>query len=336
MSLSDLSSRESVLKAIHECDELGRVQFLEKYGFGEARRYFLDYDGRRYDSKAIVGAAHGVEFPKDGPLSPEEFSGGEQTVQRKLEELGFKVQVISTKNPPWSTDELILALDFYFRHNPQIPDKQSKEITELSDLLNQLQLKLGGATSDTYRNNNGVYMKLMNFRPYDPDYKGRGLQRGGKQDKVIWDRYFNKPDELRTVAEAIRAGILSMEHVPPGEEPTEDHEAEEGRLLSRIHRYRERDPGLVRRKKTHFLQSHQTLYCEACGFNFSEKYGERGEGFIECHHTKPLAELTGTRKTKMSDLVLLCSNCHRMVHRSRQWLSLDGLRELVVRMSGGA
>jgi 5-methylcytosine-specific restriction protein A len=47
--------------------------------------------GKHYDSKAIVGAAYGFQFPEKGPLRGAQFSGGENTVERKLEQLGFEV-----------------------------------------------------------------------------------------------------------------------------------------------------------------------------------------------------------------------------------------------------
>ena len=81
MSLSDLT-RESVRAAIEEFDRLGRDAFLAKYGFGEAREYLAEHDGRRYDSKAIAGAAHGYAKPEDGPLRHSAFSGGDATVGR--------------------------------------------------------------------------------------------------------------------------------------------------------------------------------------------------------------------------------------------------------------
>ena len=91
MVLSDIS-RDAVLKAIAECDSLGQDDFLERYGFGRARQYLLVHDGKRYDSKAIVGAAHGF-LPEEHPLTAGEFSGGEVTVGRLLRRLGFTVQV---------------------------------------------------------------------------------------------------------------------------------------------------------------------------------------------------------------------------------------------------
>ena len=93
MSLSDIRSKQPVLDAIAEFNRLGRDRFLEKYGFGHSRSYWLVHDGRQYDSKAIVGAAHGYARPDLGPLTAEEFNGGEVPVKRKLERLGFRIQV---------------------------------------------------------------------------------------------------------------------------------------------------------------------------------------------------------------------------------------------------
>lgn len=89
MTLSDLN-REAVLKAIEEFDALGRGDFLRKYLFRPARSYFLILGGRRYDSKAIVGAAHGY-LPGCAALAAADFSGGERTVKVQLERLGFVV-----------------------------------------------------------------------------------------------------------------------------------------------------------------------------------------------------------------------------------------------------
>ena len=67
MSLGNLTSRHAVLEAIAECDRVGQETFLKKYGFQPARSYFLVHDGRRYDSKAIAGVAHGYQFPGQVP-----------------------------------------------------------------------------------------------------------------------------------------------------------------------------------------------------------------------------------------------------------------------------
>jgi hypothetical protein len=92
MPLSALSERSAVLSAIAEYDELGREAFLARYGYGPSRAYFLEHDGKEYDSKAIVGVAVGKQFPEEGPLGSDQFSGGDATVRTKLESLGFRVR----------------------------------------------------------------------------------------------------------------------------------------------------------------------------------------------------------------------------------------------------
>ncbi len=91
MALSDLTDREAVLAAVREFDTVGRDAFLARYGFGRAKHWMLVIDGRQYDSKAIVAAAHGFQHANLGPLRASEFTGGQRTTVRKLRELGFEV-----------------------------------------------------------------------------------------------------------------------------------------------------------------------------------------------------------------------------------------------------
>ena len=110
MSLSDIKSKQPVLDAIAEFNRLGGDQFLKKYGFGHARSYLLVHDGQKYDSKAIVGAAHGYARPDLGPLKAGDFTGGEATVKRKLEGLGFRIEVddLSASAIALTSDQLTL------------------------------------------------------------------------------------------------------------------------------------------------------------------------------------------------------------------------------------
>jgi len=89
VALPELSRRE-ILQAVAEYDQLGPDGFLKKYNFGAARSYLLVIDGKAYDSKAIVGVAHGF-LPGQKRLAAREFSGGEATVGRLLRRLGFQV-----------------------------------------------------------------------------------------------------------------------------------------------------------------------------------------------------------------------------------------------------
>jgi hypothetical protein len=91
VSLEQLTSADAVRAAVAEFDDMGRNAFLERYGFGPSRTYFLKVGDRQYDSKAIVGAAHGHQNPELGPLHADQFSGGIVTVAAKLGSLGFEV-----------------------------------------------------------------------------------------------------------------------------------------------------------------------------------------------------------------------------------------------------
>ena len=114
----------------------------------------------------------------------------------------------------------------------------------------------------------------------------------------------------------------------PTTEESEEEDLEEGKLKTRLHKVRERNPNTVKKKKKNFLEQNGRLYCEVCSFDFVKEYGSRGDGFIECHHTKFLSDYDEPTKTSISDLVLLCSNCHRMIHRKKPWLSVDELKEV--------
>ena len=69
--------------------------------------------------------------------------------------------------------------------------------------------------------------------------------------------------------------------------------------------------------RTRAIAIHGTK-CQICGFDFEKVYGELGRGFIEVHHIKPLHSLDDEVPVNPeTDLVCLCSNCHRMVHRKK-------------------
>ena len=101
----------------------------------------------------------------------------------------------------------------------------------------------------------------------------------------------------------------------------------EGSTLLISHIIRERNRELVETAKRRFQDNHQgTLYCEICGFDFNKAYGDLGDGFIEAHHTKPISTMQDGESTKVEDLVMLCSNCHSMIHRKTPCITVEYLR----------
>ncbi len=103
----------------------------------------------------------------------------------------------------------------------------------------------------------------------------------------------------------------------------------EGRQRIRQHLARERDSRLAKLKKKQVMQLTGRLACEVCGFDFRAFYGELGEGFAEAHHEVPLAASDKERKTSLDDLRIVCSNCHRMLHRTSNVISVEALRRQV-------
>ena len=319
-NLSQLTSRDAVIRAIREYDRIGKTAFLKKYGFGEARSYFLIHDEKEYDSKAIAGVAYKNQFGT--LLAAADFSGGHATVQKKLNSLGFVVR--GTRPPTWVRDELILALDLYLRLGAL--DSSHQEVIALSKLLNGMPIHPDWRYGADFRNPNSVKMKLENFHSLDPDYPGVALRSGSHEGASIWDEFHSQPQLLNQLAESIRAGSITQEAETP--EDGED-EAQEGRILTRIHRSRERNQKLVAKRKAQRREECDgALKCEACDFDFVVKYGDRGDGFAECHHKIPLAE-SGATKTRLDDLAILCANCHRMIHVRKPMLSVEELRSLI-------
>lgn len=85
----------------------------------------------------------------------------------------------------------------------------------------------------------------------------------------------------------------------------------EGKVIERIHKSRERNSQVIQIAKHNFKTKYGKLFCQIYGFDFEATYGEIGKDFIEAHHTIPVSEM------KPEDITMLCSNCHKMVHKRR-------------------
>ncbi len=326
MALGDIT-KDAVVAAIAEYEALGADAFLAQYGFAPAKRYWLEFNGKRYPSQAIAGVAH--KYISGSQLLPSaSFTGGEASVGRKLRKLGFVIDA-PEPNPPWSRDELILALDLYFTNPTNQPGKGSSAVAELSSTLNKLHRLNGVSGAPTLRNENGVYLKMMNLRSLDPAYTAQGkvgMQSGGALEKVVWADYEGRRANLQVDAKTIRQAVTDANETTVAKLPdAPPYEGEEGGVIMRLHKRYERDPKLVAEKRKSAAVTGD-LACEVCGFDFKAAYGDLGEGYIEVHHTKPVHTLLAGTKTKLDDLALLCANCHRMAHRKRMPLSLDTIR----------
>ncbi len=332
MSLADLTT-PAVESALAEYDASGGDAFLQTYGFADAKRYWIVRDGKRYPSKAIAGVAH--KFVTGNQLLPSaSFTGGEGSVVRKLRQLGFVIET-TERNPSWSRDELILALDLYMTNPASPPGKASKQVEALSALLNKMHRIAGTAVSPTLRNTNGVYLKMMNLRALDPAFTKQGkvgMKSGGALEPILWAEYAGDRALLAKDAQTIRASVEQANEAALAKlPPAEAYIGEEGGVIVRLHKRYERDPKLVREKRK-AAKAQGQMSCEVCGFDFQASYGELGEGYIEVHHTNPVYALKPGSKISLEELALLCANCHRMAHRKRLPLTLAQLRNALAKI----
>lgn len=150
--------------------------------------------------------------------------------------------------------------------------------------------------------------KVFRFRA-DPKLSNITAESGwGNEKRIVW--------------KGISSGINRL--------PSEDEESNfaEGAEAYRMHLGRERDTKLAVKAKKKRLAETGALKCEVCTFDFSAEFGELGAGYIEAHHTTPVSQLAGTRRTKLSELALVCANCHRMLHRTNPLLDILGMQAL--------
>ncbi|WP_024482426.1 HNH endonuclease [Cellulophaga baltica] len=123
-----------------------------------------------------------------------------------------------------------------------------------------------------------------------------------KIQKEIWDLF--KPYFNHKLKKNLRGYAAFF-----NDELEQDFGSNEGKEFFAKHRIRERDSTLTFKKKQIAIES-GNLECEICKFSFQDIYEQ---DYIECHHKIPIFK--GERVTKLEDLALVCSNCHRMLHR---------------------
>lgn len=114
----------------------------------------------------------------------------------------------------------------------------------------------------------------------------------------------------------------------------DDHEAQEGKVLYRVHRIRERDPSLRKEFISQFLKTHKRLSCELCGLDPEKTYSSIGKNILEVHHTIPLHRLPEGVITTLSDLMLVCPSCHRALHKGDAEDNLESLKKMFQVQSG--
>lgn len=237
-------------------------------------------------------------------------------------------------NPDWARDEILLALDLYFQLEGKIPGPTDAHVVQLSAVLRSLPIHMESLKNSRFRNADGVAFKLQNIRQIAT---GQGLGNVSAADKAVWADYGDKPDLVRELSDRIRAQASDSEVA--AEEVArigDDEEFVEGKLMTALHRIRERNPKL-RVRLLRKRRERGMLSCDACGDGPKVVDNNLQESGFEGHHVVPLA-LSMERKSKVEDMALLCATCHRLIHRAmhmrRGWVTVEAFRELLAPAGG--
>lgn len=171
------------------------------------------------------------------------------------------------------------------------------------------------------------YDLMLGGKPYPPKYV-ISLATEFATGSAYPAKSFNAV-EAKNYFEARGFDVANRDQADSRVAPEDDESAfAEGASVYARHRRLERDGAITRKAKARRLREAGRLECEVCSFDFREAYGPRGDGFIEAHHTVPVAELDGAAKTKLRDIALVCSNCHRMLHHGTL-LTVEQLRAIL-------
>lgn len=124
------------------------------------------------------------------------------------------------------------------------------------------------------------------------------------------------------------SGLIKIESLP--ETDLEDEiTGKEGRILTRIHAYKERDRKLAASAKKYYKSIFGgKLHCVACDLDPEELYDQLGDRCIESHHKTPIEELQPDSITRVGDLVMVCASCHRVIHSRKPCLTVEEVRTL--------
>lgn len=235
----------------------------------------------------------------------------------------------SKRNPDWTRDELILATEFYRLHAPSIPGKSAKALIDLADQIRASATLQGLRGNATFRNPNGVYMKLMELRKYDDTYKGVGLGHERLRDVEL--EVWTLPEaDLLLAARAIRTRIHEFIRdggvVPEVDRPLpsskvlqgllESNDPVENQLAEVLIDWQEtkrkggrfpglgREPGQIKKHGAKYVIE-QRVRTRASGFDEVSSSGQSYEKIVVDHPQIFPPEVVRIAKDRMADFELV-------------------------------
>jgi len=234
--------------------------------------------------------------------------------------------------PMYTESELIMPVLMYLKKSKS-PQTTSSLIKHLQDLL-----KPSGHDAEIIPGRQDTYFsqKVRNLKSHDSLEKMRlAIYKDGNWSITDAGEKF-----LDANLNVIK-GLVDQGFKPTTISRTDEYDytkmvIEEGALVVRQVKGRQRSEKLRAIAVTQFKNKHQgKIFCTVCSFSFAEAYGTHGKDYIEVHHTEPIheKEMRGEAillKKALPKISLVCSNCHRMIHRRKgKMLSVRQLKDLV-------
>jgi predicted HNH restriction endonuclease len=148
----------------------------------------------------------------------------------------------------------------------------------------------------------------------EEEYKSSTYLKKGKELSI------NKPG-----ISAIPGYIRFPEQTPEPDIDIHALSVSEGNSKLVTHLQRERNQTIIKAKKKHA----KSFDCEICGFSFERVYGGKAKDYCEVHHLIQLSEAEDVTETRIKDLAILCSNCHRVVHLRNPPFTLKEVKSMI-------
>ena len=211
------------------------------------------------------------------------------------------------KQPEWTIDETLLAVDTYFQIGDvrKITDT-NPFIIELSNILQELPIHK--EKDEIFRNFIGVELTLKSIAALDKKAK-YSMRAASKMQERVFNYYNNKKELLRVIVKSIKNCLpLIFNYDKKINTPFYLM----GNILFQQHKYLENSQVA----KSLYIDSIQRMksICNYCGIDLYKKYGVNGFEMVEFHFFENLTNYYRNMEPLQSKFTQLCPNCHKFSH----------------------
>lgn len=337
-------NRDHVILALKEIDE----KHWDKEN--DSIKYDLIFNGKRYPPKIVVKYAN--KYANGELFDVSKFSGGEDTTNKFFRALEFEIDFKSKASKNLLLNNIYSRQDLKGQFNisdasinngifkPKefssvwlfVTENKTPDRVQYNDYFDgdtlrfegQLKKKTDHLLIEHLNDGNEI---IVFYRKKKDEYPNYGFKYLGKfcysshslaDVEACPTRFILYPldEDSEDKIKPERVAEKSRDYLPQ----------KEGEEKTRIQTYYERKRDL----RIKAIKIHGTK-CNICGFDFGTKYGQLGEGYIEIHHIIPHASFMGEHEINpYTDLIPVCSNCHRMIHKQRDnWLTIDDMKKII-------